>query len=138
MLIGTDNQIHKPDTINFSHLLTAKKITRTLAASLSTILKVCSPLVEEVSLPSSIGVDTRRVTRLQETEVNEKIGHMACLHKTYSKECWAQKQSLRRNVPCKLSSMVQALLHQPTLVSSATSHLILKSPCNFSSLPTTS
>ena len=90
MPIGADNKTYRPNIVNFSRPFTAKRITRARAAILPTIFEEHSLVVEDVFLPSSIGVDIRHVTIVQETKINDKMWHIARLHKTFAKQCWAQ------------------------------------------------
>ena len=90
MPIRPNNEIHKPDTFNFSCPFTSRRFTRACAASLPTIHEERSSVVTEVSLPSLVGVNICCIIVVQETKVNEKMWHIICLHKNFAKQCWTQ------------------------------------------------
>ena len=75
--IGTDDETHRPDTINFSRPHTAKRITRARVSPLPTIVEERDPDVVEVvpSPPSATGVC--HVTVVEETKVDERLWHIA-------------------------------------------------------------
>ena len=89
--IGADNKMHRPDTMNFSHPRPAKRITRSRAGILPTIIKEASPSMQEIAPPSPTELDLRRITAVQESQVNEKLWHIACFPYTSAKSCWAMQ-----------------------------------------------
>ena len=87
--IGADNETHRPDTINFSYLRLGKRVTRSRATTLPTIIEEELPSMQEVLSPMAVGLDFRRVTIIQESNVNEKLWHIARVPVTSDKCCWA-------------------------------------------------
>jgi hypothetical protein len=85
--IGADGETHRPDTLNFSCPRVAQRITRSYASSLPTIVEESSPSVLEVPQPPPTGLDFRRVTAVQESEVDKKLWHIARVSYNSSKSC---------------------------------------------------
>ena len=71
--IGADDETHRPDTINFSRPRVTQRTTRSQASHLPTIVEESSPSVLEGPPPPLTGLDFRRVTSVQESEVDEKL-----------------------------------------------------------------
>ena len=89
--IGADNETHRPNTINFSYPRLDKKVTRSRAATLPTVIEEESPSIQEVLSPVAAGLDFRRITAIQESKVNKKLCHIARMLFTSAKCCWAQQ-----------------------------------------------
>ena len=75
--IGADNETHRPNTINFSCPCLGKRVTRSGAATLPTVIEEVSPSVQEVFSPVVARLDFRHVIAIQESKVNEKLWHIA-------------------------------------------------------------
>src|ERR1700737_3725474 len=71
--IGADDEIHRPDTLNFSRPHVAQRTTRSHASPLPTIVEESSPTVIEVPPPPPTGLDFHRVIAVQESNVDEKL-----------------------------------------------------------------
>ena len=54
--IGVDDETHRPDTFNFSHIFVAQRTTRSHTSPLPSIIKKSSPFVLEVPSPPT-GLD---------------------------------------------------------------------------------
>ena len=87
--IGADSETLRSDTINFSCPCLSKRVTRSGAATLPTVIEEVSPSVQEVLSPVAPGLDFRHVTTIQESKVNEKLWHIARVPLTSAKCCWA-------------------------------------------------
>ena len=62
--IGADSETHRPDTINFLCPRLGKRITRSGAATLPTVIEEVSPAVQELFSPVAAGLDFRRITAI--------------------------------------------------------------------------
>ena len=71
--IRADSETHRPDTINFSCPRPSKRVTRSGAATLPTVIEEVSPFVQEVLSHVAAGLDFRRITANQESKINEKL-----------------------------------------------------------------
>ena len=70
--IGADEDSHRPNTINFSRPRPPKRVTRSHASTLPTIVERMEGSVEQVhALPPS-GTDICHVTAIQESNINER------------------------------------------------------------------
>ena len=88
--IGVHEDSHRPDTINFSWPHPPKRVTRSHAITLPTIVEEVEGSTEQLhALPPS-GIDIRHVTAVQESNVNERTWHIAYIPKTSAKACWTQ------------------------------------------------
>ena len=62
ILIGADNETHRPDTISFSRPHPLKRVTRARTATLPTIAKEVKPCIEQIQPLPPVGTDIRRIT----------------------------------------------------------------------------
>ena len=102
--IGDDDETHRPDTLNFSRPRVAQRTTRSQASPLPTIVEESSPPVLEVPPPPPTGLDFRRVTAVQESEVDEKLWHIARVPYNSSKACWAMHAVTKKKCSAKIVS----------------------------------
>ena len=100
--IGTDSETHRLDTINFSCLRLGKRVTRSGAATLPTVIEEVSPSVQEVFSPVAAGFDFHRVLAIQESKVNEKLWHIARIPLTSAKCCWAQQAITKKKCTARI------------------------------------
>ena len=61
--------------------------SRARAATLPTIAEEVEPYIEQIQPLPPVGTDIRRITVVQESTVNEKTWHIACVPKTFAKAC---------------------------------------------------
>ena len=102
--IGADDKTHRPDTLNFSRPRVAQRTTRSHASPLPIIVEESSPYVLEVPPPLPIGLDFRRVTVVLESEVDEKLWHIARVPYNSSKACWAMHAVTKKKCTAKIVS----------------------------------
>ena len=88
--IEADDKTHRRDTINFSWPHPLKRVTRACVAILPTIVKEVETSTEQVQPSPPVGTNVRRITAVQESRINERTWHIACVPKTSAKACWAQ------------------------------------------------
>ena len=88
--IGVDEDSHRPDTVNFSQPCPPKRVTRSYATTLSTIVQKVEGSVEQLHASPPSGTDIRHVIAVQESNINEWTWHIARIPKTSAKTCWAQ------------------------------------------------
>ena len=100
--IGADNETHRPDTIIFSCLRLGKRVTRSGAATLPTVIDEVSPSVQEVLSLVAVGLDFCRVTAIQESKVNENLWHIARVPLTCAKCCWAQQAITKKKCTAQI------------------------------------
>ena len=99
--LGADDESHRPDKVNFSHLRGYGRKTKVRTAHMSLISEEDESNVLEVAPSSSQADDAvpsprsqgriRHVSSVEETRVNVKEWHIAWLPKTSGKCCWAQR-----------------------------------------------
>ena len=88
--IGANEDSHRPNTINFFRPHPPKRVTRSHATTLPTIVEEMEIFAEQVhALPPST-IDICHVTAVQESNVNERTWYIARISKTSAKACWAQ------------------------------------------------
>ena len=83
--IEVEEETYRLDTINFSQPRLTKRVTRSRAATLPTIVKRLETSIEHVQPLPPRGTDVRRVIAVQESKVNEKTWHITCVPKTSAK-----------------------------------------------------
>ena len=88
--IGVDEETYRLDTIQFSKPRLAKRIIRTRATTLPTIMEELDTSIKQMQPLPLVGTDIHCVTAVQKSMVNEKIWHIASIPKTSAKACWAQ------------------------------------------------
>ena len=88
--IGADEDSHRPDIVNFSQPHPPKRVTRSHATTLPTIVEEVDGSAKQLHASPSSGTDIRHVTTVQESNVNERTWHIARIPKTSAKACWAQ------------------------------------------------
>ena len=102
--IGDDDETHRPDTLNFSRPCVVQRTTRSQASPLPTIVEETSPTMLKVPPPPPTGMDFRRVTVVQESEVDEKLWHIARILYNSSKACWAIHTLTKKKYTTKIVS----------------------------------
>jgi hypothetical protein len=94
--IGDDGETHRPDTVNFSRPRPGKRVTRSQPETLPTIIEESSPSVQEVQVPSPVGLSFHRVIAVQETKVDVSLWHIVRIPHTSGKSCWANHAGTKK------------------------------------------
>jgi hypothetical protein len=100
--IGDDGETHRPDTVNFSRPPFGKRVTRSQPETLPTIIEESSSLVQEVQVPSPVGLGFQRVTAVQETKVDVSVWHIARIPYTSGKSCWANHAGTKKKYTARI------------------------------------
>jgi hypothetical protein len=108
--IRTDDETHHPDTLNFSCPHVAQRTTRSHASPLPTIVEESSPSVLEVPPPPPAGLDFCHVVVVQESEVDEKLWHIARVPYNFSNACWAMHAVTKKKCTAKIVSNSKSTL----------------------------
>ena len=98
--LGADEELHRPDKVNFSHPHGSGKAIMSRSTHMPIILEEEDCNVREVAPPVPHADDVlspthegriRHVSAVEESRVNVKEWHIARLPKTYARCCWAQR-----------------------------------------------
>ena len=81
----TPIRTHRLDTIHFSRPRLAKRVTRARATTLPTIVEELETSTKQVKPLPPVRTNICRITTVQESTVNEKTWHIACILKTSAK-----------------------------------------------------
>ena len=100
--IGADDETHRLDTISFSRPHPLKRVTRACATTLPTIAKEVEPCIEQIQPLPPVGTNIRHITTVQESTINEKTWHIACIPKTSAKACWAQMAATKKKCTARI------------------------------------
>jgi hypothetical protein len=100
--IGTDDETHRLDSVNFFCPRLGKRLSRSNIVILSTIVEESSLDVQEVQAPSPSELDFRRVSTAQETKVDELVWHIARVPYNLGKSCWSMHTNTEKKCTAKL------------------------------------
>ena len=100
--IGADEDSHRPDTLNFSQPCPPKRVTRSHASIVPTIVEGMEGFAEQIHALPSFGTDICHVTAVQESNVNERTWHIAHVLKTSAKACWAQMAVTKKKCTARI------------------------------------
>lgn len=102
--VGDDDETHRPDTMSYSRPRVGQRTTRAHASPLPTIIEDSSPTVVGIAPSSPSGLGIQRVKDVQETNVNERLWHIARLPVTSAKACWALHAGTKKKCTAKIVS----------------------------------
>ena len=134
--IEADENSHMLNTINFSRPRPPKRVTRSHATTLPTIVEEVEGSVEQVHSSPPSETNICHITAVQKSTVNERTWHIACVPKTSAKACWTEWLS-QRSALHRSSFMERTPMLQLTPAYGKISGSIVKCTCNSSLALTT-